>query len=324
MAPRASWKGFLNLSLVSVPVKAYSASNSGSQIRLNQLCTKCNSRIKQKIVCPVCGDLERSEIVKGYEYAKDQYVVIDLDELQKLRAEDEGKAIKIDSFIHPADLAPLYYSDSSYFLVPDGPAGQKPFALLHRAMSERTLCCVANVVLHNRDQLVLVRPLDDLLCMTVLKYSQQVKTTSAFDDELVDSNISQAEFDLATTLIAETTIERFNLEKYHDQYTSRLTTLIEAKVNGQEVVEAPTAEGPNVINLMEALKASVAKAQGASDQPSASSNGTEGQAKAKPTTTKRGQTKKRAAAKPDEVLADQLANPPKRKKKTANRKKRTG
>lgn len=319
MAPRASWKGFLNLSLVSVPVKAYSASNTGTQIRLNQLCTKCNSRIKQKITCPVCGDLERSEIAKGYEYAKDQYVVIDLDELQKLRAEDEGKAIKIDSFIRPQQLDPLYYSDSSYYLVPEGAAGQKPFALLHRAMDEKGLCCVANVVLHNREHLVLVRPLDDLLCMTILKYSQQVKTTAAFDDELVETSITDAEFDLAATLIDETTSDAFDLDRYHDQYTERLTTLIEAKVSGEEVVEAPSAESPNVINLMEALKASVAKAQDAKPEKP-----TTARRKKQPGPAKqRATTRKQTAAKADAVLAEQLARPPKRKK-TSGRKKRTG
>ena len=323
MAPRASWKGFLNLSLVSVPVKAYSASNSGGQIRLNQLCTKCNSRIKQKITCPMCGDLERSEIVKGYEYAKDQYAVIDLDELQKLRAEDEGKAIKIDSFIHPRDLDPLFYSDSSYYLVPEGAVGQKPFALLHRAMSDKGLCCVANVVLHNREQLVLVRPMDDLLCMTILKYAQQVKTTAAFDDELVESNISDAELELANTLIDETTADSFDLERFHDQYTQRLTTLIEAKVNGAEVVEAPSVESPNVINLMEALKASVAKAQNSKPQPATTAKTAGRKQRAEPTMKKAAKTKKKSARKSDEVLAEQLANPPKRRK-SSGRQKRTG
>lgn len=205
--------------------------------------------------------------------------------------------------------------------MPDGPAGQKPFALLHRAMSEHGLCCVANVVLHNREQLVLVRPLDDLLCMTVLRYSQQVKTTAAFDDELVETDIPQAEFDLATTLIAETTIEEFDLEQYHDQYTKRLTTLIEAKVTGQEIVESPAAEGPNVINLMEALKASVAKAQGSVEAtPAAASSEPEPKSKSQPAKG----AKKRAAPKSDQILAEQLKTPTKRKKKTANRKKRTG
>ena len=146
MAPRSSWKGFLNLSLVSVPVRAYSATDSSGTIRLNQLHAECNSRVQYKTACPICGDIPRSEIVKGYEYAKDQYVVIDLEELEKLRAQDEGKAIRIDKFISPDQLDPIYFNDTSYYLVPDGAAGQKPYALLMKAMQDKSLYCVARIV----------------------------------------------------------------------------------------------------------------------------------------------------------------------------------
>ena len=311
MAPRASWKGFLNLSLVSVPVKAYSASNSGSQIRLNQLHAECNSRIKQKLTCPVCGDIERNEIVKGFEYAKDQYVVVDLDELEKLRAEDEGKAIKIDMFVSPEAVDPLYFTESSYFLLPDGAAGQKPYELLRRSMSEKDLCCIASVVLHNKEQVVLVRPLDNLLCMTTLRYSNQVKTTASFDDELVETTVSDAEYQLAAALIDETTSDEFDLAAYKDQYTEKLTQLIEAKVNGQEVVEAPSLEAPSVINLMDALRASVQKAQDSRDEKPAPT-----QKKAAPK-----KAPKKTVAKTKKALAEELASPGKRKKGTKGKTK---
>ena len=323
MAPRASWKGFLNLSLVSVPVRAYSSSNSGSEIRLNQLCSTCNSRIRKKTVCPVCGDLERSSIVKGYAYAKDKYVVIDLDDLDKLRAADEGKAIKIDTFVSPDKIDPIYFSESSYYLLPDGAAGQKPYTLLHRAMSKKNLCCVARVVLHNKEQLVLVRSLDDLLCMTVLRYANRIKATSSFEDERIEAEVSDSEYDLAVTLIAETTVEEFDLGGYEDEYTSRLTKLVEAKVAGEDVVEAPTADAPSVINLMEALKASVAKAQETKGPTATSAKGTK---KTAATMKSAAKTKKKTAkAKTSEVLADSLSSPGKRKKaKTAKRKRKTG
>ncbi len=323
MAPRASWKGFLNLSLVSVPVKAYSSSNTGSQIRLNQLCSKCNSRIKQKVTCPVCGDLDRSDIVKGYEYAKDQYVVIDLDELEKLRAQDDGKAIKIDTFISPGDVDPIHFSESNYYLIPDGAAGQKPFALLHRAMVDKNLYCVANVVLHNKEQLVLVRPMDGVLCMTTLRYANQIKATSAFDDELVETTVSDAEYKLAATLIDETTADEFDLSAYTDQYTQKLTQLIEAKVSGAEIVEAPSAEAPNVINLMEALKASVVKAQEARDQAAPLKAGGARKKKPAASTKKAARAGKKAAGKSQQVLAKTLAKGAKRKK-TGTRKSKTG
>lgn len=319
MAPRASWKGFLNLSLVSVPVKAYSAANTSSQISLNQLHVNCNSRLRQKLVCPLCGDIERSEIVKGYEYAKDQFVVIDLDELEKLRAQDEGKAIKIDTFIDPEQINPIHYSESSYFLVPDGPAGQKPFQLLHRSMISKKLHCVARVVLHNKEQLVLVRPMDDLLCMTTLRYANEVKTTSSFKDELVVAAVSDLEMQLASTLIDETRTGTFDLVSYKDQYTERLTQLIDLKIHGQQIVEAPAAESPSVINLMDALKASVAKAQEARGGSPMEVGGTRKGASTAAAPATKG---KKAAAKATETLAETLANPAPRKKST--RKSKTG
>lgn len=262
----------------------------------------------------MCGDLERTSIVKGYEYAKDKYVVINLDELDKLRAADEGKAIKIDTFVSPDQIDPLYFSESSYYLLPDGAAGQKPYTLLHRAMSEQNLCCVARVVLHNKEQLVLVRSLDDLLCMTVLRYSNRVKSTSAFEDERTESVVSDSEYELAATLIAETTADSFDLAAYQDEYTTRLTKLVEAKVAGEEVVEAPTGEAPSVINLMDALKASVAKAQ--------ESRETKPSTKKSAATAK---TKKKAKSKSSEILADSLSAAPKRKKaKATKKKKKTG
>jgi len=317
MAARASWKGFLNLSLVSVPVKAYSASNSGSEIHLNQLHATCHSRIRQKLTCPICGDVERNEIVKGYEYAKDQYVVIDLEELEKLRAQDESKAIKIDKFVSPETIDPIYCSESSYYLLPEGAAGQKPYALLHQTMTRQNVCCVARVVLFNKEQLVLVRPLDKLLCMTVLKYATQVKATSAFDDERTEAKVSEAELQLAATLIEETKADQFDLSEYKDEYTEKLTQLIEAKVHGQEIVEAPSLETPTVINLMDALKASVEKAQQARGGSSRRAPVAGEPAAAKSA------AKKKPVAKAKKTLAETLASPG-AEKKAAKRKTKTG
>ncbi len=270
MAPRATWKGFLNLSLVSVPVKAYSATNSGGTIRLNQLHSTCHSRINLKTVCPACGDVARNDIVKGYEFAKDQYVVIDLDELEKLRTKDATRAIRIEKFTAPEMLDPIYLSESSYFLVPDGVPGQKPFALLRDAMAQKELVCVAQVVLNNKEQLVLVRPLDQLLCMTIIRYSSQLKSTALFGDEIAEPEVSPEELALAETLIDKSTVAEFDLTSYQDVYNERLTSLIEAKVEGKELVQPPDVEIQPVINLMDALKASVASVQDAAGAKSKS------------------------------------------------------
>ena len=184
MAARSSWKGFLQLSLVSIPVKAFTATASGGgEIRLNQLHNECKSRIKYQKTCPTHGEIPADEIVKGYEFAKDQYVVIDEAELDNLRTESD-KASSIDTFVAPDEIDGVYFSGKNYSLTPDGPAGQKPYALVHRAMSDGRLCGVAQVVMHGKEQLVLLRPLEKMICMTMLHYSSEIKQTEQFEEQV--------------------------------------------------------------------------------------------------------------------------------------------
>ena len=158
MPPRSSWKGFLRVSLVSLPVKGYSASSSnGASIRLNQLHAQCHCRIKQPRVCPLHGELGSDQIVSGYEHAKDQYVIVDPQELDKLRTAND-KAITVDKFVAAEVIDPIYHAGKTYYLVPDGPVGQKPYRLLYQTMISRKLHAVARVVLARKEQLVLVRP----------------------------------------------------------------------------------------------------------------------------------------------------------------------
>src|ERR1044072_784241 len=147
MAARSSWKGFLKLSLVSIPVKAYTATtSSGRDIRLNQLHAECHSRINYKKTCPVHGEIPNDQIVSGYEFAKGQYVVIDTDELDKLRSPAE-KAVTIQSFVERDDVPDRYLCGRTLYLVPDGLVGQKPYNLLHRVMTESGRVGFAQVVM---------------------------------------------------------------------------------------------------------------------------------------------------------------------------------
>ncbi|HEV3343320.1 MAG TPA: Ku protein [Pirellulales bacterium] len=261
MAARSSWKGFLRLSLVSIPVKAYTASSSGGgEIGLNQLHADCHSRIRYQKVCPIHGEVTQDQIVMGYEYAKGQYVVIDTAELDKLRTEGD-KAISIDTFIQPEEIDPIYFTDKSYYLTPDGPAGQKSFALLQQAMVDQNLWATAQVVMHGKEQIVLVRPMEKLLSMTTLYYQSQVKAPSSFEDELGTPDIASEEMKLVHMLVSATAEKPFDHGQYRDVYTERLTRLIESKVEGKELVAAPSEEPTHVINLMDALKQSVAKVQ---------------------------------------------------------------
>jgi DNA end-binding protein Ku len=263
MAARPIWKGFLRLSLVSVPVRAYTATLSDrNQIQLNQLHAECNSRIQYKKTCPVHGEVPSEEIVSGYQYAKGQYVLVDTGELEKLRTESD-RAIDIDCFIDPKELDPLYHSGRTYYLVPDGPVGQKPYAVLRQAMVQENRHAVAQVVLSGKEQLVLVRPLDGLIAATVLSYEEQVKKPSAFTDEAPPVEATPEEVDLAKTLIRATTRKKFDMSVYKDEYTAKLTALIQAKIEGKEIVAPPAEAETPIINLMDALRESVAKTQAA-------------------------------------------------------------
>jgi DNA end-binding protein Ku len=261
VAPRSTWKGFLKLSLVSVPVKAYTATTTGGgEIHLNQLHAECNSRIQYKKTCPIHGEVRNDDIVSGYEYSKGQYVVVDPSELDKLRTEDE-KSIKIDTFVTPDTVDPVYLSGKTYYLVPDGPVGQKSYAVLHQAMMEEKRNAVAQVVMHGREQLVLLRPFGPLLAMEVLNHENQINKPSIFEEEVPKQDTSPEELKLAKHLIATTTTKKFDLAKYKDTYTDKLTQLIEAKVAGREIVAPPAHEEGQVINLMDALRGSLERAK---------------------------------------------------------------
>ena len=261
MPARSSWKGFLKLSLVSVPVKAYTATASGGgEVRLNQLHAECHSRINYKKTCPIHGEIPNDQIVSGFEYSKGQYVIVDPEEVEKLRTPDE-KAINIDAFVPPGTVDQTYFSGKSYYLIPDGPVGQKPYALLVQGMEEMKRQAVAQVVMHGRDQLVLIRPMEGLLNMAILNYDNQVTKPAAFEEEAPKAKAEPEELKLAKTLIEASSPKQFDFSKYKDHYTDKLTQLIEKKVAGEEVVAPPVHEHAPIINLMDALKESLAKVQ---------------------------------------------------------------
>ena len=259
---RSSWKGHIRLSLVSIPVKAFTASASGKEIRLNQLHEECKSRIRYQKVCPQHGEVSGSEIVKGYEFTKDQYVIVDEAELDELRTESD-RAINIDAFVDPNLVEMLYLTGKTYYLAPDGPVGQKPYALLLEAMKGEELCSIAQVVMHGREQLVMLRPLGKILAMEILAFEEQVKNPADFEEEVEDIEYSDAELDLTKKLMEATTVEEFNIGKYENVYHDKLKELIDAKIEGKEIVAPPDEQPEQVINLMDALKASVAQAEDA-------------------------------------------------------------
>jgi len=257
--PRASWKGFIRLSLVSVPVEGYTASAAGeTQISLNQLHDDCHGRIRYKKVCEVHGEVDNDQIVMGYQFEKDQYVVIDPEELQKLRSERDY-SINVDRFVAPEAIDPIYFAGKSYYLLPHGKAGAKPYALLHRAMTDENLCGLAQVVISNREQLVVLRPIRKLLTISALQYAGNVRSAEEYEALLPDGEVSAQELKLARTLIAATRTDEPALEEYHDLYNQRLQELVQAKLEGREIATPPKGAAPPVINIMDALRASLQK-----------------------------------------------------------------
>jgi len=262
--PRPSWKGYLKLSLVSVPVRGYTANVAASEIRLHQLHSECHSRIRYQKTCPIHGEVPKEEIVSGYEYAKGEYVVIEPEELARLRGERE-RAITIDAVMSQYTIDPLYFTDKTYYLTPDGAVGQKPFVLIQKCLAEDELQAVGHVVLYGREELVLVRPVNHVLAMTALKFESEVAHAEALDEGVEKASTSAGELKLTRQLLDAFEKSKFSIADYKDHYVEELTKLIEAKVQGKEVVTPPAPEEPKVINLMDALKKSVAAAKKGDD-----------------------------------------------------------
>ncbi len=262
MAPRYSWKGFIRLSLVSIPVRSFNAIETSKEIHLHQLHKECNSRIHYKKVCPIHGEVSKDDIVSGYEYAKDQYVVIEPEEIDKLYTESD-KSISIDGFIAPDTLDPTYFNGKTNYLLPDGAPGLKPYELLQKGMAEEDLVAMCRVVRYGREEPLLLRPFGRLLVATMLNYEEEVRDPDEFSKELTEAKAAEDEVQLTRTLIEAKKLKSFDYSRYKDTYNDKLTELIKAKVEGREIVAAPAPEEPRVINLMDALKKSLEQAQGA-------------------------------------------------------------
>src|SRR5487761_1378161 len=196
MAARPSWKGHLRLSLVSVPVEAFTAATPGKgEVHLNQLHDPCHSRIRYRKICPVHGEVPNDEIVYGYEYSKDQYVVLDPGERESFRNQAE-RAMTIDRFIPLDAIDPFYYSGSNYYLLPDGGAADKPYRVLGEAMKQEKRCALGQVVISGRQELALVRPVETVLTMSLLNCTSPGKPIADFAEEVGEGRVSADELRL--------------------------------------------------------------------------------------------------------------------------------
>jgi DNA end-binding protein Ku len=249
------WKGHLTFGLVSFPVKLFTAARSES-ISFNQLHKDDHSRIKQVIYCQAEDKpIPRSEIVKGYEYEKDKYVVVEDEDIKKM-APSTAKVMEILEFVKTTEVDPLYF-ESSYYMAPDD-AGEKPYALLYDTLKRTGYVGVAKIAMHNREHIVIFRPGNFGLLMHTMYYTNEVRKVEEFrtDTSLVkDSEVKLAE------MLVESLAAPFDPDKYKDTYRDNLQTLIDAKIKGKEVVAPPPKEPSKIIDIMEALKQSLAIAK---------------------------------------------------------------
>jgi DNA end-binding protein Ku len=255
MVARSIGSGTVSFGLVSIPVKLYSTNEARSGVGFNLLHGKCGSRLKQQYICPKDEEIvERDAMVKGYEFAKGQYVTFSTEEIKQLE-ETASEAIEITEFVPESTVSPLYF-DKAYYLGPDK-GGAKAYSLLGEAMRKTGRVALAKYSARGKQYLVMVRVQGRGLVMQQLRYADEVKPMS--EVPLDETPVSDRELDLAMKLIDQIASDDFRPEKYEDEVRKRTLDLIDKKVAGQDIVAAP-AEAPQakVIDLMEALKASLA------------------------------------------------------------------
>jgi DNA end-binding protein Ku len=247
------WSGYLTFGLISMPVRLYSGAR-GSRISFHQLHRTDHARVRQQLLCSEDGKvLERDEIVKGYEYRKGEYVIIEPDELKKIEPKT-AKAMEILEFVKADEVDPVYF-ESSYYLQPDE-GGEKPYALLSQAMKETDYMGIAKLTMHNREYTVFLRPHESGLMLHTMYYENEVRKMEA---PKVTSEVKAAEVKVAHQLI-EALAGKFEPERFHDTYEENVKKLIQAHLEGREVeAVAKPAKPEKVVDLMSALKESLAQ-----------------------------------------------------------------
>jgi DNA end-binding protein Ku len=257
------WKGYISFGLVSVPVRLYAAARE-QHVSFNQIHEVCGSRIKQQLFCPVCERVvERNELAKGYQVDRDSYVLVSNDELKTLEA-DSSEAMEIAQFVSLNEVDPIYYQ-ASYYSAPEDP-GRRAYGLLLQAMEKLHVAAIAKVTLHQREQIVLMRPYHQGILLHTLYFPAEVREIAEYG-KTESMNLQKPEVALAEQFIQQLTA-KFDPEQYKDEYQQRVLDLVETKRAGQVVAGQP--QKPKlapVIDLMEALKKSIAERGGVSAAP---------------------------------------------------------
>ena len=254
MAARPTWKGFLKISLVNIPVRVFPATDAAATISFNQLHAECQTRIQQKRWCPKCErEVPISEIAKGYEFEKGRYVVMTEDDMAKVRPEST-RVIDLVQFTDAAAIDPIYV-ERPYYLAPDGAMAQEAFAVMREGMKGKA--GIGKLALYGREYLVAVQPREKGLVMYTMRHAKEVRSMDNIEElDQVPSKVKPDEIKLAKQVIGNFE-GALDLAEYSDKYQEELQRIIDAKVAGEEVVATEEEAPPKVVNLMDALRQSL-------------------------------------------------------------------
>jgi DNA end-binding protein Ku len=254
MKPRCTWSGYLKLSLVTVAIRVYSAISAVEKISFNQLHKTCHQRVRQKLVCPVHGEVTREDLVKGYEYATDKFVVVNENELEAIRLETTS-TIDIVQFVRPEELDPMFL-DVPYYVGPDGPVAEEGFAVVVEALRRAKRIGIGRVVLGGKEKLVAVKPHGKGLVFFTVRYAAEVRAATLFFEDIPEHRPDPTQLALAQKLI-ETKSRPLNLAEFEDRHQAAVLGLIKGKIDGTQPVLVQRNGTSPVISLMEALRRSV-------------------------------------------------------------------
>jgi DNA end-binding protein Ku len=254
MPARPTWKGYLKISLVNIPIKVFPATDAGATLSFNQLHGECQTRIQQKRWCPKCErEVPNTDIVKGFEFEKGRYVIVDEEDIEKVRV-DSTRVISLEKFTDDTAIDPIYL-ERPYYLAPDGPVARDAFAVIREGMQGKA--GIGKVALYGREYLVKVQPREQGLVMYTLRHANEIRSMDAID-ELTDmpEKVKPEEVKLARQVMG--TFEgEVDLQEYKDEYQVGLRDIIDAKIEGREVVAPEVEAPPKVVNLMDALRKSL-------------------------------------------------------------------
>ncbi|HEV2982909.1 MAG TPA: Ku protein [Vicinamibacterales bacterium] len=254
MPARPTWKGYLKISLVNIPIKVFPATDAGATLSFNQLHAECQTRIQQKRWCPSCQrEVPNTDIVKGFEFEKGRYVVVGDEDIEKVRVEST-RVISLEKFTDDTAIDPIYL-ERPYYLAPDGPVAREAFAVIREGMKGKA--GIGKVALYGREYLVKVQPREQGLVMYTLRHANEIRSMEAID-ELTDmpDKVKPEEVKLAKQVMA--TFEgEVDFQSYRDDYQVGLREIIDAKIEGREIVAQEVEAPPKVVNLMEALRKSL-------------------------------------------------------------------